>query len=129
MAGTGATWKDPGKDTGTPLYGYGIYFAEHVTKSDEYSEAIPEEEDVLPVGEEYDFHTVLLCRVLGGRTNVVRTNEIERDKLKSDVFAGPYHSVFGDRVTTLNKPFREIVVYDKDQCYPEFLLVYARKFD
>eukprot|EP00413_Alexandrium_margalefii_P014314 CAMPEP_0204527730 /NCGR_PEP_ID=MMETSP0661-20131031/9139_1 /ASSEMBLY_ACC=CAM_ASM_000606 /TAXON_ID=109239 /ORGANISM="Alexandrium margalefi, Strain AMGDE01CS-322" /LENGTH=474 /DNA_ID=CAMNT_0051533661 /DNA_START=12 /DNA_END=1434 /DNA_ORIENTATION=+ len=129
LAGSGATWKDAGSDVGTPLYGYGIYLAEHVTKSDEYSEVIPPEESFLPVGGEQGFHAVLLCRVMGGRTNVVTTNEIERDKLKSDVFDGPYHSVYGDRVTTLNKPFREIVVYDKDQCYPEFLLVYTRNYD
>jgi len=129
LAGSGATWKDIGATVGLPLYGYGIYLAEHVTKSDEYSEPIPEDESFLPVGEDgQEFHAVILCRVLGGRTNVVTTNEIERDKLKADVFAGPYHSVFGDRVTTLNKPFREIVVYDKDQCYPEFLLVYARNY-
>mmetsp|Transcript_32846 Transcript_32846/g.76405 ORF Transcript_32846/g.76405 Transcript_32846/m.76405 type:complete len:620 (+) Transcript_32846:68-1927(+) len=129
LAGTGATWKDPGSDVGVPLYGYGIYLAEHVTKADEYSEAIPADETVLPVLEDLEFYTVLLCRVLGGRTNVVTTNEIEREKLKADVFAGPFHSVFGDRVVTLNKPFREVVVYDKDQCYPEFLLVYERRYD
>lgn len=128
LAGSGATWKDAGSEVGVPLYGYGIYFAEHVTKSDEYSEAIPADEGYLPAGGEQAFHTVLLCRVVGGRTNVVMTNEIEREKLKSDVFDGAYHSVYGDRVTTLNKPFREIVVYDKDQCYPEFLLVYTRKY-
>jgi len=129
MAGSGATWKDAGSDTGVPLYGYGIYLAEHVTKSDEYSEVIPEEESFLPVGEDFEFYAVLLCRTYGGRTHVVTTNEIEREKLKSDVFAGPYHSILGDRVSTLNKPFREIVVYDKDQCFPEFLLVYARRYD
>ena len=32
LAGTGATWKD-GKEKGLPLYGYGAYFAECVTKA------------------------------------------------------------------------------------------------
>ena len=35
-------------------------------------------------------------------------------------------SVFGDRVKTLGKPYREIIVYDKDQIYPEYLVLYER---
>eukprot|EP00929_Paragymnodinium_shiwhaense_P080332 TRINITY_DN41880_c0_g1_i1.p1 TRINITY_DN41880_c0_g1~~TRINITY_DN41880_c0_g1_i1.p1 ORF type:complete len:674 (+),score=107.77 TRINITY_DN41880_c0_g1_i1:77-2023(+) len=122
LAGSGATWKDGGKDKGTPLYGFGIYFAEHITKADEYTKAIPGED-----GGEY--HTVLLCRVMGGCSNLVTTNEIEIDKLKRDVFDGPYHSVFGDRIATLKKPFREVVVYDRDQVYPEYLLLYQRIYE
>lgn len=33
MAGTGATWKDSGASKGTPLYGFGFYFAERITKA------------------------------------------------------------------------------------------------
>merc|ERR1712137_693787 len=102
-------WKEPGKGSGTPLYGYGIYLAEHITKADEYCEPIPEEEPILPPGSEGDAFCVLVCRVLGGRTRVVQTNEFEVDKLREDVLQGPYHSVFGDRVATLNKPYREVV--------------------
>lgn len=130
LAGLGATWKDPGAAKGTPLYGFGIYFAERITKSDEYAEPVPGDDPVLgraPGGEA--LHACLLCRVLGGRANTVTTNEIEIDKLRKDVFDGPYHSVFGDRVASLGKPYREVVVYDKDQCYPEYLLVYARSFN
>ena len=29
----GATWKDPGASKGTPLYGFGFYFAERITKA------------------------------------------------------------------------------------------------
>eukprot|EP00928_Gymnodinium_smaydae_P042977 TRINITY_DN28899_c0_g2_i1.p1 TRINITY_DN28899_c0_g2~~TRINITY_DN28899_c0_g2_i1.p1 ORF type:complete len:833 (-),score=140.48 TRINITY_DN28899_c0_g2_i1:109-2607(-) len=129
LSGSGATWKEPGKAKGTPLYGFGLYFAEHVTKADEYTEPVPDEDITPPEGAgEEDFYTVLVCRVFGGRTNVVMTNEIDREKLKADVFDGPYHSVFGDRVAKLGKPYREVVVYDKDQCYPEFLLVYSREY-
>lgn len=130
LAGSGSTWKDPGKDTGTPLYGYGIYLAEHITKADEYSEPIPPDDSIRPVDDpDVELHCVLLCRVFGGHTRVVTTNEFEVDKLRSDVFEGPFHSVFGDRVSTLGKPFREVVAYDKDQCYPEFLLVYTRYYE
>mmetsp|Transcript_46757 Transcript_46757/g.99911 ORF Transcript_46757/g.99911 Transcript_46757/m.99911 type:complete len:591 (-) Transcript_46757:83-1855(-) len=130
LAGSGATWKDAGSAKGTPLYGFGIYFAERVTKADEYSDAVPAAEGFLvPESASGDPYCVLLCRVLGGRTNVVTSNEIEVDKLRSDVFEGPYNSVLGDRVTSLGKPYREIVVYDKDQVFPEFLLVYSRTYD
>jgi hypothetical protein len=128
LAGAGATWKDKGKAVGTPLYGFGIYFAERITKADEYSTEVDDDDGIVPEDAEGEFFTVLLCRVVGGRTNVVTTNEIEREKLRSDVFDGPYHSVFGDRVSVLNKPYREIVVYEKDQCFPEYLLVYSRVY-
>merc|ERR1711920_219940 len=105
------------------LYGFGIYFSERVTKADEYAGAIPEG------AEDAGLFNVLICRVVAGRANVVTTNEIDTEKLRKDVFDGPYHSVFGDRCKTLGKPYREIVVYDKDQVYPEFLLTYARRFD
>lgn len=122
MAGSGATWKDKDKGKGTPLYGYGVYFAERVTKADEYAAE-------LPAGDEHEgCFAMLLCRLVGGRSNVVTTNEIEVDKLRADVFDGPYHSVYGDRVSTLGKPYREVVVYDKDQCYPEYMLVYQREY-
>lgn len=29
----GGTWKDPGALKGTPLYGFGFYFAERITKA------------------------------------------------------------------------------------------------
>eukprot|EP00928_Gymnodinium_smaydae_P002149 TRINITY_DN10763_c0_g1_i3.p1 TRINITY_DN10763_c0_g1~~TRINITY_DN10763_c0_g1_i3.p1 ORF type:complete len:318 (-),score=26.29 TRINITY_DN10763_c0_g1_i3:254-1207(-) len=123
LAGTGATWKDPAKESGTPLYGYGIYFAERITKADEYAIPIPEDEE-----EDAGLCTVLVCRVVGGRANVVTTNEIDTERLRNDVFQGPYHSVYGDRVSSLKKPYREFVVYDRDQVYPEFLITYARDY-
>lgn len=122
MAGSGATWKDAGKSTGTPLYGFGLYFAERITKADEYARPIP------PGTEDEGFHMVIVCRVVAGRVNVVTTNEIDTDKLRKDVLEGPYHSVLGDRIASLGKPYRELVVYDKDQVFPEFLLVCARQF-
>eukprot|EP00931_Biecheleriopsis_adriatica_P016704 TRINITY_DN12250_c0_g1_i1.p1 TRINITY_DN12250_c0_g1~~TRINITY_DN12250_c0_g1_i1.p1 ORF type:complete len:505 (+),score=93.19 TRINITY_DN12250_c0_g1_i1:64-1578(+) len=142
MAGCGATWKAAGESKGTPLYGYGLYFAERVTKADEYADKIrPDSHKLLAnllqergaagpagLGELPELYTMLICRVVGGRTNVCTTNEIDTEKLRSDVFDGPYHSVFGDRVESLGKPYKEIVVYDKDQVYPEFLVVYSRGY-
>jgi len=130
LAGTGATWKEKGKTVGQPLYGSGVYLAERITKADEY--ATPSSVTSPSSGEDHRggkaLCSVLLCRVLGGRVNVVETNEIEVEKLRKSVFDGPCHSVLGDRIKKLGKPYREVVVYDKDQIYPEYLVQYRRGY-
>lgn len=98
LAGTGATWKEAGKGKGVPLYGFGLYMAERITKADEYSKSGEKDYEGI--------FQVILCRVAGGRTNIVQDNEINREKLSELVFDGPHHSVLGDRVTKLGKPFR-----------------------
>lgn len=124
MAGTGATWKKDGEKAGTPLYGWGVYLAESSTKSDEYAEEIKEG---LPI--DVGCYALLVCRAVGGLARLVDTNEFDPDDLRTDIFDGPYHSVFGDRVVKLGKPYREIVVYDNAQIFPEFILYYKRSFD
>lgn len=122
MAGRGATWKEAGKSAGTPLYGYGVYLAESSTKADEYAEPIT---DGLPL--DIGCCSMLVCRVVGGLCRLVDTNEFDTDELRKDILDGPYHSVFGDRMVKLKKPFREIVVYNADQVFPEYILYYKRK--
>lgn len=121
QAGTGATWRDGGVAKGVPLYGHGVYFAERVTKADEYAQASS-------VSGREELRYMLVCRVVGGRANVCTSNQIDPDALRRQVFHGPHHSVFGDRVRELGKPYREVVIYDSDQIYPEFLLIYRRIF-
>eukprot|EP00929_Paragymnodinium_shiwhaense_P121600 TRINITY_DN93896_c0_g1_i1.p1 TRINITY_DN93896_c0_g1~~TRINITY_DN93896_c0_g1_i1.p1 ORF type:complete len:575 (-),score=108.98 TRINITY_DN93896_c0_g1_i1:148-1872(-) len=121
MAGSGATWKDGDKDSGTPLYGYGVYLAENSTKADEYAEEI---HGGLPMDE--GCHAMLVCRAMGGLCRVVDTNEFDTNELRRDILDGPFHSVLGDRVSKLNKPYREIVVYDNSQVFPEYILYYKR---
>merc|ERR1711920_904741 len=121
MAGTGATWKDSGKAAGTPLYGFGVYLAENITKADEYTEPIAEG---LPT--DVGCCAALVCRVVGGLCRLVDTNEFDPNELRTDIFDGPYHSVFGDRVAKLGKPYREIVVYNEAQIFPEYILYYKR---
>jgi len=123
MAGSGATWKDAGETAGKPLYGYGVYLAECSTKADEYAETIT---GGLPIDE--GCQAMLVCRVVGGLCRYVDTNEFDAESLRKDVLDGPYHSVFGDRVKKLGKPFREIVVHDNNQVFPEFILYYKRQF-
>lgn len=121
LAGTGATWKTAGMESGQPLYGYGVYLAERSTKADEYAEAI---HGGLPSDE--GCYAMLVCRVVGGLCRVVDTNEFNADDLRKDILDGPYHSVLGDRVVKLGKPYREVVVHDNNQVFPEFILYYKR---
>ncbi|CAE8716894.1 unnamed protein product [Polarella glacialis] len=119
LVGSGATWAGEGRG---PLYGPGVYLAERITKADEYAVGRPtsSEPGGLPI------FSVLLCRVVGGCPKVVTTNEIDPAALRGEVLSGLHHSVLGDRVSELKKPFREVVIYDTDQIYPEFLLSYSR---
>jgi len=121
LAGTGATWKTPGMESGQPLYGYGVYLAERSTKADEYAEEIHG-----GLKSDEGCHTMLVCRVVGGLCRVVDTNEFDADDLRRDILDGPHHSVLGDRVVKLGKPYREVVVHDNNQIFPEFILYYKR---
>merc|ERR1712136_559318 len=64
---------------------------------------------------------------VGSATSWRRTSTT-RTSFEKNIFDGNYHSVLGDRVKKLNKPFREIVVYDTTQVFPEFILYYRRLF-
>lgn len=122
LSGTGSTWKDDGSRKGMPLYGDGVYFAESITKADEYSEMVE-------AGQPFEgCHTVLVCRVLGGRVQWCDTDKIDPSLLQKQVISGPFHSVFGDRVAKLGKPYREMVVYDATQVYPEYVIYYRRLY-
>lgn len=123
LAGTGATWKSAGDTAGTPLYGFGVYMAESITKADEYADPITEGLDM-----DIGCSCVLVLRAMGGLCRVVDTNEFDTDELRHDVFDGAFHSVLGDRVVKLGKPYREVVVYDSAQVFPEFILYYRRCF-
>lgn len=116
LAGTGATWKVSGDTFGMPLYGFGIYFAEHITKADEYCKS-----------DASGIFSVLLCRIVAGRVKIVTDNEFDPTLLKLEALDGKCHSVCGDRTRTLRKPYREVVVYESDQVYPEFLIQYVRR--
>jgi len=122
LAGSGATWKAAGDERGAPLYGLGVYFAEKSTKADEYAAPFLDAEWGLEV------NAMLVVRCVGGRTNAVTTNDIEPESLRRTIFDGPNHSVLGDRVSSLRKPYREVVIYDRDQCFPELLLIYERYY-
>eukprot|EP00929_Paragymnodinium_shiwhaense_P053495 TRINITY_DN26776_c0_g1_i1.p1 TRINITY_DN26776_c0_g1~~TRINITY_DN26776_c0_g1_i1.p1 ORF type:complete len:503 (+),score=107.62 TRINITY_DN26776_c0_g1_i1:133-1641(+) len=101
-----------GSATGT-LYGRGSYFAESVTKSDEYSKS------------EDGCHTVILCRVLGGRVRYTAERTPDPDELTKDCVEGPYDCIVGDR-KKVSGTYREFIVFDTENVYPEYILKYKR---
>jgi len=102
-----------GSATGT-LYGRGTYFAESVTKADEYAK---EGADGLCC--------MMVCRVIGGY--VLYTDEVtpNAELLEEHVTKGEYHSILGDREKCRNT-FKEYIVFDADQVYVEYVLLYKR---
>lgn len=104
-----------GTNAGT-LYGRGVYFAECASKSDEYAKA--DSRGLLPM---------LVCRVTLGRVLYTAEEYPKTAPLVKQCTTGTHHSVLGDR-EKCRGTFREMIVYDKDQAYPEFVVWYAREF-
>mmetsp|Transcript_66459 Transcript_66459/g.138795 ORF Transcript_66459/g.138795 Transcript_66459/m.138795 type:complete len:134 (+) Transcript_66459:657-1058(+) len=96
------------------LYGAGIYLAESCSKSDEYA------------GENKEgLRCILLCRATLGYVNVIETDDFGVWTVVTSCTLGKYHSVLGDR-EKLRKTYREFIVYDQNQVYPEYVLWYKR---
>jgi hypothetical protein len=94
-----------GSHRGT-MFGPGIYLADSVTKSDEYTE------------ENWKgLRTIIICRVVMGRALPQREGG---RRCMQNCHQGGYHSVRGDRAYT------EYVVYDEGQVYAEYLVRYRR---
>jgi len=108
-----------GSTTGT-LYGRGTYLSDSCTKADEYSVEIPE-------GPNVGLHCFLLCRTLGGNVNYNIDVTPRAADLEKSVFEGCYDSVLGDR-EKCRDTFKEIVIYDSSQAYPEYIVYYKRKY-
>jgi len=105
LAGTGA---------GT-MYGRGVYMAESCTKADEYTKDEP--------GGYYDkIFALVLCRVVMGKYFYT----MERDMTaEAKVREGEFDSTCGDRKKLVGT-FREFVVYDNSQLYPEYVVLVSR---
>jgi len=101
-----------GTSTGS-LYGGGTYLAESFTKADEYAR----EDDVS--------FTVLVCRVLGGRVLYCDDKTPDANKLMRECTEGVYDCIIGDRIKT-SGTYREFVVFDTENVYPEYVLRYTR---
>jgi hypothetical protein len=107
------------------LFGMGIYFTEHVSKADQYCEPYPDENDINGT------FTVILSRVCMG--HVFQTKESRNGHRDPPPFPPGtgiefYDSLLGDRgkAGQYGFKFREMVVYDRHQAYPEFAVEYKR---
>jgi len=99
-------------------YGWGVYLAESCAAT-----------DMLAAESVDGMRCLMLCRVALG--NVFYDDAILPDvaRLVSECTSGRYNSVLGDREKHWpNSAYREFVVYDMDQVYPEFLLWYKRVY-
>ena len=103
-----------GSHAGT-LYGRGVYFAECCSKSDEYTEQ-----------DSRGLRPIILCRVTCGLINYTDEVHPNVDDLVRSCTRGEYHCVLGDREKCRNT-FREFIVYDNDQAYPEYIVWYRRR--
>lgn len=98
------------------MYGPGAYFAESSTKADEYGFDEP--------GGYYDgIRAMLLCRVCMGK--MYYTTKFGEESAVENHRAGTHDSVLAD-LAKHRKTFREFVVYDADQIYPEYVILYQR---
>ena len=100
-------------------FGRGAYFAERSTKSDEYSTSRQVQVGLV----EEDHFRMLLCRVCLGE--VYRITDFDVAAERYVVGSSRYDSLLGDREKAKGT-FREFVVYDKDQIYPEYAIIYKR---
>eukprot|EP00931_Biecheleriopsis_adriatica_P055437 TRINITY_DN32781_c0_g1_i1.p1 TRINITY_DN32781_c0_g1~~TRINITY_DN32781_c0_g1_i1.p1 ORF type:complete len:660 (-),score=117.74 TRINITY_DN32781_c0_g1_i1:181-2160(-) len=103
-------------------FGKGAYLAEASTKSDEYSR--PGE------GIFSQLYAMLLCRVSLGCTVRVEDFYWESDQTKhivdKDILQDhAYHCLLGDREAKRGT-YREFIVFEREQIYPEFVILYHR---
>jgi len=107
-----------GVNAGT-LYGPGLYFAEASTKADEYAD---DDKQGIFSG----LYALILCRVMCGNikyTDAVSPNT--QDLVDSILTRHTHHSVLGDR-ERCRGTYREFIVFDQAQVYPEYVIIYQR---
>jgi hypothetical protein len=113
------------------LFGNGIYFAENFSKSDEY--VTPDTNGVC-----YMF----LTRVCMGNIAHIKKEQSSRKRppcIKEITLTGDagrcnglcshprYHSLLAEKGDNcFLKKYREFIVYDRNQCYPEYLIEFKR---
>lgn len=108
----------------TGLFGPGLYFAEKSSKADEYA---CDDKDGIYRG----LYGMLICRVTCGScfySDAVRPDVPELLSKVQSKGGGRFHAVLGDR-EKVRGTYREFVVYDSDQVYPEYVVIYRRSED
>lgn len=103
------------KAAGT-MFGRGIYLTESCMKADEYTRI-----------DMRGWCPLVLSRVTLGRVyhcDAKKPYEM-REELEDACKTGGYHSILGDR-EKVRGTFRESVIFDNDQVYPEYIVWYSR---
>jgi hypothetical protein len=100
------------------LFGAGIYFAESCGKSDQYTQPDRLGHDKL--------HWLILARVTLGNTFHHTSSHMNHIRRAPEAPGG------GGRccdavIGAVPGMFREHIVYDRTQCYPEFVIAYSRR--
>lgn len=95
------------------MFGRGIYLAENASKSDEYATE--------GGGVYLGLCAMLLCRTVMGNVLTVALSTDCSEHIKS----GEYDCVCGDRLAAAGT-FREMVFFNEEALYPEFIVIYAR---
>jgi poly [ADP-ribose] polymerase 7/11/12/13 len=103
-----------GSNRGT-MYGKGAYFAESCMKADEYArdEAAGFYEGIF---------AMLICRMCMGKFFYTEDRD---EKAIANWESGTCDSTFGDRAKKFGT-FRELAIYNADQVYPEYIVLYSR---
>ncbi|WAQ97955.1 PAR14-like protein, partial [Mya arenaria] len=121
------TGLDPRLGSGKAMFGSGIYGAEKSSKADQYTDDISTR-----TGGAGNEKKMFLMRVILGKSYLCTDPNPHKYKrppctqcYKDDckIHDSNFHSVVGDN----NKLFREFVVYEGVQCYPEYLITYERR--
>lgn len=107
-----------GTNVGT-MFGAGAYMAEASSKSDEYA---TEDPSGLFAGK----FALLLCRTLLGNMFYITESNIPR--IEDALATGKFQTVLGDCEAAVDT-YREFVVFDEAQIYPEYVIIYTRSFD
>jgi len=105
-----------GSRAGT-YFGRGCYFAECSSKSDEYAR----EGDSILAG----VYALLLCRVTLGE--LFRITHSDLSAIEQALSSTHYDAVLGDREASVGT-YREFVAYDEELVYPEYVILYERKY-
>lgn len=121
IAQDGFQLKFAGTGAGSNMYDQGIYFAECSSKADEYAQDGPDSEEGV--------YCLLLCRVvLGEVLRMTAGGEATHGIIRSAMRSEAYNSVLGDRESAVGT-YKEFVVYQEAQVYPEYLLLYQREIE
>jgi len=97
------------------MFGPGIYLAENSSKSDEYAKE--------GEGAFHGQRAMLICRAIAGRVLTVQ----EPGDYSEKVLSREYDSVCGDRLSAVGT-FREMIFFQEDAVYAEYIAIYAREY-